>query len=120
MTYLYNESNKKIPLNTIEILQYNTYQEKWEKKIARYLTWRWRTQARKSDYQQPYKVGSLLEAIGIKINKRAPSRTRERFEQALDKLQDDQLIAAWEYLDWDETIAERHRCERLMSRTRKI
>src|SRR5699024_11736125 len=90
-----SRSSRQIALLPIEILQYNPDQEKWEKKIARYLTWRWRTQARKSDYQQPYKVGSLLEAIGIKINKRAPSRTRERFEQALDKLQDDQLLAVW-------------------------
>src|SRR5699024_10520148 len=65
-------------------------------------------------------VGSLLEAIGIKINKRAPSRTRERFEQALDKLQDDQLIAAWEYLDWDETIAESYGWARLWANTRIV
>lgn len=113
-------SGRQIALLPIEVLEYNPHQEKWEKKIARYLTWRWRTQARKSDYQQPYKIGTLLEVIGIKINKRAPSRTRERFEQALDRLQDDQLIAAWEYLDWDETIAESYGWARLWENTRIV
>src|SRR5699024_11484232 len=41
--------SRQIALLPIEILQYNPYQEKWEKKIARYLTWRWSTQARKSE-----------------------------------------------------------------------
>lgn len=113
-------SGRQIALLPIEVLQYNPHQEKWEKKISRYLSWRWRTQARKEDYQQPYKIGTLLEAIGIEINERTPSRTRERFEQALDRLQDDRLIAAWEYIDWDEAIAINHGWARIWKNTRIV
>src|SRR5699024_11377247 len=97
----------------LQALQYNPRQEKWEKKMIRYLSWRWRTQARRADYDQPYKMSSILNAIGEPIKKRTPSRTRERLEQALDRLQDDGLILSWEYVDWDESIAEKYGWARL-------
>lgn len=113
-------SGRQIALLPIEVLQYNPHREKWEKKISRYLSWRWRTQARKQDYEQPYKISTLLEAIGIKINERIPSRTRDRLEQALDRLQYDSLIANWEYIDWDETIATNHGWVRIWKNTRIV
>src|SRR5699024_3765777 len=97
-------SSRQIALLPLQALQYNPRQEKWEKKMIRYLSWRWRTQARRADYDQPYKMSSILNAIGEPINKRTPSRTRERLEQALDRLQDDGLIRSWEYVDWDESM----------------
>jgi len=113
-------SNRQIALLPLKALQYNPHQEQWEKKLIRYLSWRWRTQARKSDYQQPYRIGSLLQAIGIVTNQRTPSRTRDRLEEALDKLQVDGLIGSWEYLDWEESIADANGWARLWENTKLV
>lgn len=113
-------SSRQTALLPIKTLQYNPHREEWEKKLIRYLSWRWRTQARKGDYLKPHKVSSLLRAIGKEINMRAPSRTRDRFEQALDKLQDDNLINAWEYEEWDESIAAKNGWSRLWVNTKVI
>ena len=102
--YLYG-SGRQIALLPIQTLHYNPYSQKWEKRLARYLSWRWRTQARKGDFLQPNKIRTLLEAIGEHLNERTPSRTRDRFEKALDQLLEDGVIAAWHYHKWDETIA---------------
>lgn len=102
--YLYG-SGRQIALLPIQTLHYNPYSQKWEKRLARYLSWRWRTQARKGDFLQPNKIRTLLEAIGENINERTPSRTRDRFEKALDQLLEDGVLSAWHYHKWDESIA---------------
>lgn len=101
--FLYG-SGRQMALLPVQALQYNPYQEIWEKKLTRYFSWRWRTQARKGDYLQPHKISSLLHAIGKKMNERTPSRTRERLEQALDILLEDGVVASWQYEKWDESI----------------
>lgn len=104
--YLYG-SGRQIAILPIKTLQYNPYRQTWEKRLARYVSWRWRTQARKGDYLQPNKISTLLNAIGEKMNQRTPSRTRDRLEKALDTLLDDGIIAAWYYDEkWDESIAD--------------
>lgn len=113
-------SGRQIALLPLKALQYNPRQEQWEKRLIRYLSWRWRTQARKADYQQPYKIGRLLQAIGKTTNPRTPSRTRERLEQALDRLQDDGLIRSWQYLEWDEAFATANGWARLWETTKVV
>ncbi|WP_191991733.1 helix-turn-helix domain-containing protein [Bacillus aerolatus] len=103
--YLFG-SGRQVALLPVKTLHYDPYRKAWEKRLARYLSWRWRIQARKSDFLQPNKVSTLLEAIGIKLNDRIPSRTRDRFEKALDILQKDGLIKTWHYEKWDESIAD--------------
>lgn len=101
-----NGSARQVALLSIKALQYNPYRQLREKRLTRYLSWRWRTQARKGDFLQPNKTSTLLESIGEKLNDRTPSRTRERFEKALDVLLDDGVIASWHYEKWDESIAD--------------
>ncbi|WP_458352291.1 helix-turn-helix domain-containing protein [Peribacillus frigoritolerans] len=101
-----NGSARQVALLSIKALQYNPYKQLWEKRLTRYLSWRWRTQARRGDFLQPNKTSTLLESIGEKLNDRTPSRTRERFEKALDVLQNDGVIASWHYEKWDESIAD--------------
>ncbi|GHI00985.1 helix-turn-helix domain-containing protein [Neobacillus kokaensis] len=103
--YLF-KTGRQVALLPLKVLHYDPYRRTWEKRLTRYLSWRWRIQARKGDFLQPNKVSTILEAIGIQINKRTPSRTRERLETALDTLQHDGLIASWEYEKWDESIAD--------------
>ncbi|WP_342514779.1 helix-turn-helix transcriptional regulator [Sporosarcina sp. FSL K6-1522] len=102
--YLYG-SGRQVALLPIQALHYNPYREAWEKKLTRYFSWRWRTQARRGDYSQPHKISTLLEATGEQLNERTPSRTRDRLEQAFDTLLRDGVIASWQYEKWDESIA---------------
>lgn len=103
--YLFG-SGRQVALLPLKVLHYDPYRKSWEKRLTRYLSWRWRIQARKGEFNQPNKIRTLLEAIGVKINERTPSRTRERLESALDTLQQDGLIGTWHYDKWDESIAD--------------
>jgi DNA-binding XRE family transcriptional regulator len=97
---------RQTALLSAKAVQYDPYRQRWEKRLARYLSWQWRIQARQGDYTRPYRVVTLLEALGEEINAARPSRTRERLEKALDTLQQDGVISSWQYDRWDERIAE--------------
>ncbi len=64
-----------------QAIQYDPYRQKWEKRLARYLSWQWRVQARRSDYRRPYRVSTLLDAVGTDDYKNRPDRIRERLEK---------------------------------------
>jgi hypothetical protein len=88
---------RQVALLSAKALHYNPYRQKWEKRLARYISWQWRIRARAQSYEQPYRVGTLLEALGGKLDSRHPIRTRARFERALDTLAHDGVIAHWRY-----------------------
>ncbi len=83
-------------------LKYDPYRQVWEKRLARYLSWQWRTKARNAQYLRPYRVATLLNAVGKNLDERRPAVTRERLEKALDTLQRDGVIANWQYERWEE------------------
>ncbi|MEC1524585.1 helix-turn-helix transcriptional regulator [Neobacillus niacini] len=103
--YLFG-SGRQVALLPLKGLHYDPYRKTWEKRLTRYLSWRWRIQARKGEFLQPNKISTLLDAIGVKINERTPSRTRERLEIGLDTLQQDGVIGSWYYEKWHEAIAD--------------
>ena len=96
-------STRQVKLLPNQAIEYNPYQRKWEKKLIRYLSWRWRTQARKASYLQPHKISTLLEKLDVDTASQAPSRIRDRFEKALDLLEEEGVIAFWQYENWDES-----------------
>ena len=98
-------SYRQTKLFSKQVIAYDPYRKKWEKRLGRYLSWRWRTQARKGNYIQPHKVGTLLGKINMQENYSAPSRLRDRLETALDVLAEDGVIQSWQYESWDEAIA---------------
>lgn len=100
-------SNRQVKLLPKKTITYNPYQRTIEKKIIRYLSWRFRIQARKGDYLRALKIKTLLRQINFERKTMSPSRYRDRLEKALDKLTDDQLIASWQYHKWDEEIVKR-------------
>ncbi|QQZ10157.1 helix-turn-helix domain-containing protein [Heyndrickxia vini] len=100
-----NGKTRQVALLSLQALRYDPYRQNWEKRLARYLSWRWRTQARKGNILHPNKISTLLESIGKSLDDRSPSRTRERFENALDTLVEDGVIVSWHYEKWDESIA---------------
>lgn len=99
-------TGRQVALLHMRALQYHPTQQLYEKRLCRYLSWRWRTQARKGDYLASNMMSTMLESIGVPMNERLPSRTRERVERALDQLQKDGVIQSWQYEKWDESIAD--------------
>jgi Helix-turn-helix len=75
-------------------LAYDPYRQRWEKRLARYFAWQWKIQRGESEART---VAALLDAVGETIDAKNPIRTKERLEQALDRLQADAVIAGWQY-----------------------
>ena len=99
---------RQTALLSAKALHYDPYRQVFEKRLTRYFSYQWRVRASSARYKQPYRVRTLLEAIGHTINLRLPARTRDRLEMALDRLTADQIIASWHYEHWNEEAASRH------------
>ncbi len=93
-------------LLSAKALKYDPYRQTFEKRLARFLSWQWRVTAL-GGHTRPYRVAELLDAVGKEIDGRHPNWTRERLEKALDTLQEDGVIAQWQYDRWDESAVER-------------
>ena len=78
-------------------LSYDPYRRRWEKRLTRYLSWWWPMVAETRDNASVFSVQMLLDAVGEAVDERYPGRTRKRLEDALQRLQDDQVISAWTY-----------------------
>jgi DNA-binding XRE family transcriptional regulator len=85
-------------------LKYDPYRQVSEKRLARFLSWQWRTSGTSDHQTRLYRVQTLLDAVGKSTDIRYPHRTRDRLEKALDTLKDDAVIAAWHYTGWDEDV----------------
>src|SRR5208337_3023740 len=88
-------------------LHYDPYRQKWEKRLTRYLSYQWRVRQSHGDYPGPFSIQTLLNAIGMKVDKSHPGETRNRLEKALDTMQEDGVIAGWQYEQTDEAEWER-------------
>jgi len=68
-------------------------------RLGLFLCQHWKIRAHEGNYEQPWKVGSLLEGAGIKVptHREERRRLREAVEAALDMLKERDLIATWEY-----------------------
>jgi DNA-binding XRE family transcriptional regulator/ribosomal protein S17E len=100
---------RQTALLAAKALEYDPYRQKYEKRLARYLSWQWRNRMGKGFEHQKYKVATLLSAIGMELEARYASRRRERFERILDTLQEDKVVAAWSYEGWEESQTKRRR-----------
>lgn len=100
-------TGRQTALLAAQALHYDPVQQTWEKRLARYLSYQWRCKAYNGDLLQPFKVASLLAAVGATLTPHHPARTRARLEQALEILRRDRIIAAWQYDHWDEACATR-------------
>ena len=93
---------KQIAYLSIKAVQYDPYRQSYEKRLTRYLSWQWRCRAKSGMLEGPYRVSTLLGAIGLKLDPNAPSRTKERLETALDRLDSDKVTVGWQYDGYDE------------------
>ena len=85
-------------------LEYDPYREKWEKRLTRYLSYQWRVCQKSGNYSHPYSVETILKAVGEEVNKHDPIRTKQRLEEALNKLLRDGIIVVWQYVSINEEI----------------
>ncbi len=89
---------RQVTLLAAQALRYHPKRQTWEKRLARTLSWRWRVRASRPDsHSQPYKVAQLIRFADEEVNGRYPLKTRERLEKALDTLEQDGVIAGWQY-----------------------
>jgi hypothetical protein len=98
---------RQTALLAAQALRYDPYRATWEKRLTRYLSYQWRCRAHGGAYLQPYRVETLLIAVGATVDRAHPGRTRTRLERALDRLLADGVIAAWQYERWEEACASR-------------
>jgi len=89
-------------LLSAQALRYDPYRQIIEKRLARFLSWQWRSSRGLHGRGQGYSVEELLKAAGKEPDTRRPTETRDRLERALDTLGDDGVIAGWHYRDWQE------------------
>ena len=87
-------------------LSYDPVRQSWEKRLARYFSWQWHRSGPPRRAVSRYTVKELLDAACRTMNRDRPGDTREHLEEALDTLQEDGIIASWQYGDWDEQTAE--------------
>lgn len=85
---------RQTALLSLKALEYDPYRQRWEKRLARYVAWQWRTRRGESARMT---ISTLLEAIGETPSRHNPTTTKERLEQALDTLRDDGVIGGWQY-----------------------
>jgi hypothetical protein len=88
--------NRQTALIALQILRYDPYRERWEKRLARYLSFHLRMDARRAA-PLVRRIGPLLRELNLPIDRRHPERTRARFEGALARLARDGVIGAWTY-----------------------
>lgn len=105
--YLLTEGRQSALL-AAQALRYNIRTEAVEKRLVRYLSWQWRIRSKSATYLQPYEAQTLIKEAGIKVPERNANRACERLEKALERLQSDNLILGWQYLDWDWENAKKH------------
>lgn len=101
--YLWTDG-RQTALLSAKALNYHPGNQIPEKRLTRYFAWQWKIRARQGNYQQPFKVRTLLEVTGIKIDRNKPLRTKERMEKALETLHADKVTNNFDYdkKTWDE------------------
>jgi hypothetical protein len=81
------------------VLAYHPYREQLEKRLGKYVAFHFRINAQRGPGVVRRRVDGLLQAVGFTPDPRRPERSRRRFEDALDRLHKDRVIADWDYAD---------------------
>jgi len=75
-----------------QVLQYHAKEQKYEKRLGRYLTVLYRINAHRHEGRVKVSMGVLLEQAGITLDRDNPGRTRDAIESALNHLHTDGVI----------------------------
>ena len=80
-----------------KVLQLDPYRQVYEKRIARYFSWLWRSRQRKALYLEPIRIKTILDSIRMNYQNARAAKVIERFEKMMDTLLDLGIISAWQY-----------------------
>lgn len=75
-----------------QVLHYHARQQKYEKRLGRYLTVLYRINVHRHEGRVKISMGVLLEQAGIVLDRDNPGRTRDMVERALNQLHHDGVI----------------------------
>ncbi len=98
-----------------QVLAYDPYHEKWEKRLARYFMIHLRIAAGAGSSTIQRSVEELMRECSLEPNLLDPEKTRQRFRRAMDRLVQDHLIAEWHYVTNTE-LPSRHWLQTWMQR----
>jgi len=80
-----------------KILQFDPYRQAYEKRIARYFSWLWRSRQKRALYLEPIRIRTILDSIRMDYQNARAAKVIERFEKMMDTLLDQGVINAWQY-----------------------
>lgn len=90
--------NDQIALLSQKILKYDPHNHPWEKRLGYYFfIYGHISNPRGGATALNRKVEDLLDNISLDIDTRFPQRTRDRFEKAMNRLKQDDIINDWHY-----------------------
>ena len=80
------------------VLEYDPYRQSFEKRLGRYFTIHHRISV---SYKTPLRrrISGLFDELRLSPDRRNPSRTRDRFEAAMNQLATDGILPSWRYTD---------------------
>jgi hypothetical protein len=79
------------------VMTYDSYRQRMAMRLGIYLASQWRIRASFRNYAQPWRVRTMLAGACLDLPQRNLQRFRDQFENALDTLHADGVIAGWEY-----------------------
>jgi hypothetical protein len=82
-----------------QALRYDPLRQRTEKRLAKYLAYIFRAEARRGAATKGLHISTLLDNADLTEEAHNPQRTRDRLHAALATLQRDDIVASWAYAD---------------------
>lgn len=93
--------NKDVPRQVAYLprvlLKLNTHNHGYIRNLGGYLTYLWKNRYTKGSYCDPIKAKTLVRGMGIDVTNMRPCRVKEKLENALDFLEEHNVIREWRY-----------------------
>lgn len=94
----FSSPNPSFRVLDLKVIQYHRVKEREFKRLGRYLSFQWKIRLVNRNLMQPFKVQTLLEKINIS-KRYVGAPLVDRFEEILDRLQEDGIIRSWCYVN---------------------
>ncbi|MEK4701877.1 hypothetical protein MKX47_20465 [Solibacillus sp. FSL R7-0668] len=82
----------------LKVFKYSYVSQREHKRLTRYLSRQWKIRSIKGTVNQPFKIATLLSEMNFPARLNG-GQLRDRFEEVLDELQRDEVIADWSYTE---------------------
>jgi hypothetical protein len=92
------EHNRQVATLLRPVMRYDPDKQRLPMRLGIYLASLWRNRAHNASYDDAPRVATLLEGAFIALPTNNFERFRQQVEDALDRLQSDAVIGAWEYV----------------------